>query len=344
VSSGNLGQPRDLRITDSSAVPLISTAATPTGTASSDLPEWLRELYPFRTRALTVGSQTMSFVDEGPAEAPAAPVFVLLHGNPTWSFLYRDLVQRLRSKYRVLAPDHVGFGLSSKPESPAYHTLDRHIANFSRWVEALDLRHVTLVMNGWGGPIGLGYAVAHPENVARLVLANVLTGQVPMARRMRLPLGLRVARAGRIGAWLDSLLNLSMHSIFASRMHHRLADLPFEGYCYPFREQASRQAVPAFLEMYLHPDRSTRERLAEIFAGLKNVTAPADIIWGARDPLLTKLHAYLLRDQLPSAREPIFVTDAAHYLPEEAGDTLAEVVLRGAERSSGGESLFKIIT
>jgi haloalkane dehalogenase len=344
VSSGNVDQSRDLHVADSTAVRLISSAATPTGTASSDLPEWLRELYPFRTRTLAAGSQTMSFVDEGPAEAPAAPVFVLLHGNPTWSFLYRNLIQRLRSKYRVLAPDHVGFGLSSKPGSPAYHTLDQHIANFTRWVEALDLRQVTLVMNGWGGPIGLGYAVAHPENVARLVLANALTGQAPLSRRMRLPLGLRVARAGRIGAWLDSLLNLSMHSIFASRMHRRLADLPFEGYCYPFRDQASRHAVSAFMEMYLRPDRNTSERLAEIFARLKNVTAPADIVWGARDPLLTKLHAYLLRDQLPNAREPIFVADASHYLPEEASDTLAEVVLRGAERAGGGESLFKILT
>jgi haloalkane dehalogenase len=88
-----------------------------------DIPEWLRESYPFHTRTLQLGAYGMSFVDEGPADAPA---FLLLHGNPTWSFLYRDLIQRLRPKYRVVAPDHVGFGLSDQPNSAAYHTLAKH--------------------------------------------------------------------------------------------------------------------------------------------------------------------------------------------------------------------------
>jgi pimeloyl-ACP methyl ester carboxylesterase len=308
----------------------------------AELPEWLRDLYPFRTRTVQVADCRLSFVDEGP---PHAPAVVLLHGNPTWSFLYRNTIQRLSPEYRVIAPDHVGFGLSDKPADPAYHTLARHIANFTELVEALQLRDFTLVAHGWGGPIGLGYATAFPGNVARLVLVNTWACNLPNLHRIKLPWRLRFAASGRMGTFFDNLLNLSMHATFNSRTYRPLSDWALEAYTYPFATRASRVAISAFTQMFFKPDAATRARLAEIQAGLQRIEARAEILWGMRDPVLTRLAAYLLRDDLRHAAEPTFFPDASHYLPEDLPDALPDVLLRpsAAAPSAAQEPMFKIL-
>jgi haloalkane dehalogenase len=214
-------------------------------------------------------------------------------------------------------------------------------------VEALDLRRVTLVMNGWGGPIGLGYAVAFPQNTARLVLANTWGANLPRSKRSFRWLGAGIAASSRPGRWVDSWLNLSLRSAFSSRMCRRIASAAREGYLYPFRHRASRLAVFGFNRMFLDPDRITITKLINIQAGLKDIVAPADILCGAEDPVLSKLPAYLLRDDLRNAREPLFLPGVAHYLPEEATDVLAEVILRGQEQTSTPKApghLFRILS
>jgi haloalkane dehalogenase len=308
-----------------------------------ELPEWLRELYPFHTRQYRVGDHTMSVVDEGLSDAPA---FVLLHGNPTWSFLFRDLIARLSDKFRVVAPDAIGYGLSDKPQDEGYHTLNRHIANFTGLMEALDLRQPTLALQGWGGPVGLGYAVAHPDKIGRLILCNTWSAPVTLNPRYKKPLAMRIAAAGALGRWLDSLLNLSLPTLISSRTHRVLSDWVFEGYKYPFPNMKSRAAVRAFTRMFSHPNADTLNRLQQIHAGLKNVTAPAEILFGARDPMLNKLPAYMLRDALPNVREPVFLADSSHYLPEDAPDFLAEIAVRDTKSSqeSKSDNVFKIIS
>ena len=115
-----------------------------------DIPEWLRESYPFHTRTLQLGAYRMSFVDEGPADAPA---FLLLHGNPTWSFLYRDVIKQLGSEVRSLAPDYPGFGLSDHPKGYGY-TPPEHADWVGAWLRGLELPPFVLVVQDWGGPIG----------------------------------------------------------------------------------------------------------------------------------------------------------------------------------------------
>lgn len=306
-----------------------------------ELPEWLRELYPFRTRTLQLGNERLSFVDEG---SPDAPPLLLLHGNPTWSFLYRRLIARARERFRVIAPDQVGFGLSDKPTDPAYHTLQQHIGNLNRLIDALRLEHINLVMNGYGGPVGLGYAVTQPKNIKRLVLANAWPGLLPPAQR-RYPLGMRLATAGRLGRWLDSRLNLSLRSLLSSRTHRPFSDLAEEGYAWPFEAPASRTAVPAFLRLFLAPDAETSAQLEDIYSRLRTIQAPAVILWGLHDPLLSKLPAYLLRDQLPLASEPKFLAEVGHYVPEEDPEALAAAALGPLEARGGrrAEPVFKII-
>jgi len=332
-----------------------------TAPARPELPEWLRQLYPFRTRRLRFGSYAMSFVDEAPPqpgkqkfpppggraapEISGAPVCVLLHGSPAWSFLYRHLIPRLQPQFRVVAPDFIGFGLSDKPEAEEYHTLARHIANLTTLIERLALRDVTLVMHGWGGCIGLGYAAAHPQNVARLVLANAWAPNLPRGLRRKPPLGMRLAGWSRSGRLLDSWLNLSLHSAFGASCRRALPPGAFAGYCYPFRHSASRVGISAFLRMGYAPDRETAATLETIGAGLGKIDAPVEILCGAGDPLVSKLSAYLLRDSLPRAREPVFLPNVSHCLPEEAPEALAEIVLRTleAQTEETGSELFRIL-
>lgn len=306
------------------------------------LPKWLRELYPFRTRTLRLGNERMSFVDEGSLEAPP---LLLVHGSPAWSFLYRKLIARARDRFRVIAPDHVGFGLSDKPGDPGYHNLRQHISNLTRLVEALGLQHINLVMSGCGGPIGLGYAVAHPRNLKRLVLANAWPGPLPRAPAPRYSLGMRVATAGKLGRWLGSRPNLSLRSLLSSGTHRPLSDLAVKGYAFPFQAPASRAAVHAFLRLFPAPDTETSVQLDEIYSRLRTIQAPAAILWGLQDPLLSKLPAYLLRDQLPLASEPKFLSEVGHYVPEEDPESLAAASLGPLEARTGrrAEPVFKII-
>ncbi len=130
-------------------------------------PSWLdKEEYPFEPKFFDTGAGRMHYIDEGKGE----PI-VMIHGNPTWSFLYRYLVKGLFKKYRCIAVDHLGFGFSDKPRDWSYLPED-HARNLQNLIESLGLKDITLVVQDWGGPIGLSYAVAHPENVKRLVIMN----------------------------------------------------------------------------------------------------------------------------------------------------------------------------
>ncbi|NCC30859.1 MAG: alpha/beta fold hydrolase, partial [Chloroflexia bacterium] len=130
-------------------------------------PAWInREEYPFASHFFTVPAGRMHYVDEGSGE----PI-VMIHGNPTWSFLYRNLIKRLQLEYRCIAMDHLGFGLSDKPDQWSYLPKD-HAANLAAFIEGLGLQKITLVVQDWGGPLGLSYALNHPDNVARIVIIN----------------------------------------------------------------------------------------------------------------------------------------------------------------------------
>ena len=304
-----------------------------TAPAQPDLPGPLAAAYPFRTRTLTLDGLRMSFVDGG---RPEAPPLLLLHGNGSWSFVYRKLIARAAMRFRVIAPDHIGFGLSEKPADAAYHTLDRHIDNLTRLVEALGLEHISLVMNGWGGPIGLGYAITQPRNLKRLVCVNSWPGPAKGQHGPRLPLGLRLA-TGALGRRMDAGLNTTLGWL--------LGGAPDEAFVFPFRGGDSRAAVYAWLGWSLRPDAATRDRLDNIYSRLRTLQAPAAILWGLKDPLVTKLPAYRLRDQLALASEPRFFGSAGGCLPEDDPEALAAAALGPIEARTGrrAEPVFKII-
>lgn len=131
------------------------------------IPAWLdTNEYPFQSRYASTPIGRMHYIDQG----TGAPV-VFVHGNPAWSFLYRRVITQLSSNFRCLAPDHIGFGLSDKPADWSY-LAPEHARYFEQWLESLDLEGITLVVGDWGGPIGLSYAIAHPDKVKSLVITN----------------------------------------------------------------------------------------------------------------------------------------------------------------------------
>jgi haloalkane dehalogenase len=132
-----------------------------------DNPIWLdKNEYPFRHNFFQTPSGTLHYVDEGEGE----PV-IFLHGNPSWSFQFRNVIKALSGAYRCIAPDHLGFGLSDKPPAWSYLPED-HAKNLDMFLESLDLHNMTLVVGDWGGPIGLSYAIRHPERIRNIVLTN----------------------------------------------------------------------------------------------------------------------------------------------------------------------------
>ena len=145
-------------------------------------------LYPFAPHYLDVDGHRMHYVDEGEGE-----VVLMLHGNPSWSFLYRDLIGELQRDHRTVAPDHIGCGLSDKPGDDAYdYTLASRVSDVSRLVEELDVRDITLVVHDWGGMIGMAWATRHADRVARLVVLN--TAAFPLPAGTRIPGALALNR------------------------------------------------------------------------------------------------------------------------------------------------------
>ena len=174
----------------------------------SPLPISIREQWPWQPRFARVNGWRMHYVDEGSGD----PV-VLLHGNPTWGFLYRDFVEPLtRAGHRVVIPDMIGFGLSEKPTREEAHSLDGHIANLTALLRQLDLRRITLVCHDWGGPTGLGFALSNRDRVAALVLMSTWAWPLPPAEFHTRIFPWRMMHAPLVGPYL-----LGRHNALAGR-------------------------------------------------------------------------------------------------------------------------------
>ena len=162
----------------------------------------LKKLYPFTGKFLEREGLRYHYLDEG----NGAPV-VMVHGNPSWSFYYRNLVLALRNRYRCIVPDHIGCGFSDKPGDTLYdYTLARRVDDLEQLLEHLEIKeNITLVLHDWGGMIGMAYAVRHPERIKRLVILN--TGAFHLPAHKPFPLGLRICRDTVFGSLLVRGLN-----------------------------------------------------------------------------------------------------------------------------------------
>jgi pimeloyl-ACP methyl ester carboxylesterase len=264
--------------------------------------------YPFASRWLGVDGGRMHYVDEGPRDS--APL-LMLHGNPTWSFFYRRLIQAFRGEHRCVAPDHLGCGLSDKPQDWRYDLVG-HIRNLEALVLALDLRDITLVLHDWGGPIGLGFARRHPERIARLVILNTAAFPGPV------PWSLRLGRTPGLGPFLVRRLNLFAGLAPRLAVVRPLSKAARAGYALPYRTAADRVAVARFVrDIPVSPKDPSWQELAGIDADLGRFRAlPACIVWGERDFVFTPWFREEWRRRFPGA-EVQSLPDAGHWLLED---------------------------
>lgn len=277
---------------------------------------WLdRQLYPFESRFLEVPDGRIHYVDEGSGD-----VILMLHGTPTWSFLYRHLIAGLRGQYRVIAPDHLGFGLSAKPADYSYRPEDQ-ARNLRAFIQALDLPDFTLMAHDFGGPIGLSYAVDRPERVRRLILFNTWMWSLRDQRQTALLASVLGSGFGRfLYRKLNFEFNVIVPALFADRS--KLTAEIKAHYLRPFDDPiATHVAWVQARELLQSSDWF--DSLWAKRAALQNI--PALLLWGMKDaafgaPQLKRWQSVLTRAQV----HPFSST--GHFVQEEQGADLVPFI------------------
>ena len=289
--------------------------------------DW-RSLYPFRSNFLSLGDARLHYLDEGPSEGSREPL-LMVHGNPTWSFYWRNLVLGLRDRYRCIVPDHVGSGLSDKPQDYPY-TLTTHIDNLCRLVEERDLTGITLLAHDWGGSIGLGTALRMPDRFARIVLFN--TGAFPPPF---VPWRIAACRTPLLGSLAMRGLNIFSRAALtmAVEKHERMTPEVRAGLLAPYDSWANRVGVQRFVgDIPFSPRHPTWQVLEKIEAGLPSLAdRPIQLIWGMRDWCFRPECLDRFLTHWPHA-EAHRLEDCGHYVVEDAHERIVPLVRGFLER------------
>jgi haloalkane dehalogenase len=289
--------------------------------------------FPYAPHFTDAAGFRMHYVDEGPQDGE---VILCLHGEPTWGYLFRHLIAALRGTYRVVVPDHMGFGKSETPQERSYWLQD-HIDNLERFVLALDLRNISLVMHDFGGPVGMGLAARHPERIRRVVSTNGPTpwGQANLVERLMAnaqvsPWFQWIVKAESEGR-LESVLGelgfniLSTLKLNGFENHALISDTWLHAYGAPFdqRDQCAgaigwAKGFAIGAHRFEEPDAPTRRAIQ---------AKPALAIWGMADRTLQAEHFLpLFSEVFPQA--PVHKLEGVgHYCLEDAPDAIASYVI-----------------
>ncbi len=279
-------------------------------------PEWLSaELYPFESRFLELDGTQLHYVDEG-----SGPPLLLLHGNPTWSFLYRQIIAGLRERFRCIAVDYPGFGLSRAAEAYGFTPVE-HSRVIEQLVLALDLRELTMMVQDWGGPIGLGVATKHPDRFAAFVVGNTWAWPKadPGTQLFSRLLG------GPFGRYLILRRNVFVERILPGGVRRRkLSDGLMDAYRGPFPTPESRRPVHVFPREIL----GSRAFLAEVERGLPALREkPALILWPTADVAFRERERRRWEKVFPR-HETVFLEGAGHYIQEDAPEEIVAAISR----------------
>jgi len=279
--------------------------------------------FPYKSNFLNIGENKLAYIDEGPKDAP---VLLMCHGNPTWSYLYRHFIAEYSSTYRCVVPDHIGFGRSSKPNTLEDYTLSGHIDNLTQLVDHLDLNNVFIVGQDWGGPMSLGWAARNKERVGGLVILN--TWAFVKRFTMKLPLIFRfLLRTKNLGNWVTIRRNMFVNRIIPFGIYNKSKIKPdretmMKSYRAPFPTISDRKGIHAFPRMIpdkaSHPDYNT---MLETEENLVDWDIPALLFIATKDMAFGKKVAHTFHDILPNSSEPIEIL-AGHFCQEEATDEI----------------------
>jgi haloalkane dehalogenase len=276
--------------------------------------------YPFAPHYAEVDGLRMHYLDEGDGD----PV-LLLHGEPTWSFLYRRMVPALAAVARVVAPDYIGFGRSDKPVDRDWYSYDAHYASLERLVDQLDLRRLTVVMQDWGGPLGGRLAATHSDRVERLIVMNTsfYSGRPPSETWLRFRDLVR-----RTGPDFDPGRLIQLTCV------HELDDDVVAAYNAPFPTAESKTGVLMFPELVpTEPDHPSAPAMLRVREALGSWAKPTLVLFGDSDPIFSVRVAERIAAFVPGAGPAQAVANAGHFLQEDAGEEVGSRIAEWLQQS-----------
>jgi haloalkane dehalogenase len=262
--------------------------------------------FPYAARRAEIDGVGIAYVDEG--EGP--PVW-FMHGEPTWSYLWRDVLAEVASAgHRCIAPDLAGFGRSDKPEELGWYSYDRHVALMAGLLERLDLRDLTMVVHDWGGPIGLRLAVEHPDRIARLVILDtgLFTGEQRMSPAWE-----------AFRDFVERTEDLPISMLVDGGTARALTDHQKAVYDAPFETPAAKAGARAFpLLIPTTPDAPGAAEGRVVLEALRTDPRPRLILWAEADPVIPLETGRRFAAAI-GAPEPEVIAGAGHFLQEDAG-------------------------
>lgn len=287
-----------------------------TGKVSSDL-------YPFESRYISISGHKLHYLEEGKGD----PV-LMLHGNPSWSFYYRDLVQKLSPFYHCLVPDHIGMGYSDKPGDDEYnYTLYQRVNDLEEFLEAKSInKHITLILHDWGGIIGMSYASRHPDAIKKIVILNTAAFHLPEGQRF--PFFLRFSRT-LPGEFLVRAFN--SFSAGATRIGVHRTKMPKKvrrAYTAPYNSWKNRIAILRFIQdIPLNKEDPAFDLVTDVQNSLNLFhNTPVLIAWGMKDQVFDKDFLKKWTEYFPHAQVYRF-DDCGHYILEDAREEVGQLII-----------------
>jgi len=272
-----------------------------------------KELYPFKSNYMTLeNGAKIHYVDEGKGE-----VLLLLHGNPTWSFLYRKIIMDLKDDFRVIAPDYAGFGLSYAPKGFGF-TVDEHAKLMNEFVQKMDLNNTTIMVQDWGGPIGFNIAINQPERIKSFVIGDTWAwGVERMSHRV-----FSTVLGGYVGQFMSWANNGVVGLLLSIGVENELNDEVLEMYYAPFKDRENRKQTHIFPAQLLDGD----EFLSKLYKDLETITdKPALIVWGTEDFALQEPERERFEEIFKNSKT-IILENTGHYIQEDAPHKISDAI------------------
>jgi haloalkane dehalogenase len=282
-----------------------------------------QQLYPFQSHYMTIGGHKLHYLEEGGGDA-----VVMLHGNPSWSIYYRNLIQRLSPFYHCLVPDHIGMGYSDKPTDKAYsYTLSQRVKDLEVFLQNKGITHnITLILHDWGGIIGMCFARRHPEAIKKLVILNTAAFHPPEGKGF--PFFLRLTRTLPGEFFLRAFNSFSIGATYLGVRRTSMSGALRQAYSSPYNSWKNRIAVLRFVQDI--PRKKEDPGFAQITDLQDNLhlfsDTPVLIAWGMKDNVFDSHFLKKWIDYFPQAQVHRF-EDCGHYVLEDAGEEIGQLVV-----------------